>query len=163
MDIESRLRIREATPGDAPALVALIVGGALVVGREADDGADLTDYTDALAEIAETPGNVVLVAELVPAPGGDAGATIVGTCQLITFRHLQRRGGRCAEIESMHVDAARRSEGIGAALLAAAVERARAAGCYRVQLTSDKARADAHRFYLRAGFEASHEGFKLML
>ena len=56
-----------------------------------------------------------------------------------------------------------RSEGIGAILLGAAVDLARQSGCYRVQLTSHKSRTDAHRFYLRHGFEASHEGFKLYL
>ena len=84
-------------------------------------------------------------------------------CQLITFRHLQERGGRCAEIESVHVDESLRSSGIGGALVEAAVERAAAAGCYRVQLTSNKARTAAHRFYVRHGFEASHEGFKRYL
>jgi GNAT superfamily N-acetyltransferase len=63
----------------------------------------------------------------------------------------------------MHVHPDHRARGIGAVLLAAAVERARAAGCFRVQLTSNKARVDAHRFYLRHGFEESHEGFKLLL
>ena len=70
-------------------------------------------------------------------------------CQVITFRHLQHRGGRCAELESMHVAPDLRGHGVGGVLLEAAVEAARAAGCYRVQLTSDAARADAHRFYAR--------------
>jgi GNAT superfamily N-acetyltransferase len=84
-------------------------------------------------------------------------------CQLIMFRHIQDRGGRCAEIESMHVDERFRSQGIGGVLLGAAIEAARAAGCYRVQLTSNQTRGDAHRFYLAHGFEASHQGFKLYL
>ncbi|MGH9114960.1 MAG: GNAT family N-acetyltransferase, partial [Acidimicrobiales bacterium] len=79
------------------------------------------------------------------------------------FRHLQERGGLCAEIESVHVEAGRRGQGIGAALVGAAVERAAGAGCYRVQLTSDKSRGGAHRFYDRLGFTASHEGFKKYL
>ena len=52
---------------------------------------------------------------------------------------------------------------MGSVLLAAAVDAARAWGCYRVQLTSNEVRADAHRFYAREGFVASHEGFKLAL
>jgi ribosomal protein S18 acetylase RimI-like enzyme len=84
-------------------------------------------------------------------------------CQLIMFRHLQERGGRCAEIESVHVDERYRSAGIGGALLEAAVERSAAAGCYRVQLTSNKSRTAAHRFYERHGFAATHEGFKRYL
>jgi GNAT superfamily N-acetyltransferase len=63
----------------------------------------------------------------------------------------------------MHVAPERRGEGIGSVLLEAAIAQARAAGCYRVQLTSNKVRRDAHRFYLRHGFVASHEGFKRYL
>ena len=115
----------------------------------------MASYAAALDDIAATEGSEVLVAEV--------GGLVVGVCQLITFRHLQERGGRCAEIESVHVDARYRSQGIGAVLLGAAVNRARERGCYRVQLTSHKSRADAHRFYQRHGFAPSHEGFKLYL
>jgi GNAT superfamily N-acetyltransferase len=142
--------IRPARHDDLPAVVALLVGGSLVDGK--DDASDLAPYRAALAEIDATPGSEVLVVE----EDGD----VVGVCQLIAFRHLQARGGRCAEIESMHVRADRRAAGIGGALLEAAVERAWAAGCYRVQLTSNVARVDAHRFYERHGFEATHRGFK---
>lgn len=144
--------VRDAEPGDVPFLAEILAGGSM---RGSEDPGDLAAYRDALAEIAATPGVWVLVAA--------AGGTAVGMCQLVTFRHLQERGGRCAEIESVHVAAERRGRGIGSVLIAAAVERARAAGCYRVQLTSNKARVDAHRFYLRHGFVASHEGFKLYL
>ena len=123
--------------------------------RDGEDPSDLAPYRRALAEISADPGGEILVA--------DDGGQVIGLCQLITFRHLQERGGRCAEIESVHVDERRRSEGVGATLLEAAVARAQALGCYRVQLTSNKARIDAHRFYLRHGFVASHEGFKRYL
>ena len=88
--------------------------------------------------------STVLVAEL--------GGIVVGTLQLIVFRHLQHNGGLCAELESVHVDSELRSHGIGGVLVEAAVERARALGCYRVQLTSNEQRPDAHRFYERLGF-----------
>ena len=88
---------------------------------------------------------------------------VVGTCQLIVFRHLQAHGGRCAEIESVHVHPDHRGAGVGAALVGEAVARARALGCYRVQLTSNTARPDAHRFYERLGFSPSHVGFKMLL
>jgi histidine triad (HIT) family protein len=137
--------VRPGAPGDAAAVAGLLAGGAI---RAGDDPGDPEPYAAAIEEA----GNV-LVAEL--------DGSVVGVCQLIIMRHLQHRGGRCAEIESMHVAADHRGQGIGSVLLDAAVERARAAGCYRVQLTSNKVRSDAHRFYLRHGFEASHEGFKL--
>lgn len=142
--------VRAAVPADVPALVRLLAGGSLVEGAE--DPADLDPYRAALEEIAATPGGEVLVAE--------ADGEVVGVCQLVVFRHFQHRGGRCAEIESVHVRADRRSLGIGGLLVEEAATRAAEAGCYRVQLTSNKVRTDAHRFYERHGFVASHEGYK---
>ncbi len=149
-----RVTVRSATPDDAGVLVGLLVAGAL--GPTDDDpGDDLTPYRAALADMATTPGTGVLVAEL--------DGRVVGMCQLVTFRHLQHRGGRCAELESMHVAPGVRGRGVGGVLVEAAIEAARAAGCYRVQLTSDAARTDAHRFYARHGFAPSHVGFKRLL
>ena len=145
--------IRSARPEDAGSLVALLVHGALVEGKE--DPENPERYVEALAAIRSTPGNDVLVAELDGA--------VVGMCQLVVFRHLQSVGGLCAEIESMHVHPDVRSGGIGGQLLSAAVEAARRAGCYRVQLTSNAVRTDGHRFYRRHGFEPSHVGFKQLL
>jgi GNAT superfamily N-acetyltransferase len=146
------VRVRVATVDDAPQLVRLLAAGTL---RSGEDPDHLDGYRDALDEIARTPGSEVFVAEVDGA--------VVGMCQLITFRHVQERGGRCAEIESMHVDERLRGSGIGGVLLEAAVAAARRAGCYRVQLTSNKARGAAHRFYEQHGFEATHEGFKRYL
>jgi GNAT superfamily N-acetyltransferase len=84
-------------------------------------------------------------------------------CQLIVFRHLQACGGLCAEIESVHVHPAHRSHGIGTTLVRAVIQQAWVLGCYRVQLTSNEVRRDAHRFYERLGFTPSHRGFKLTL
>jgi GNAT superfamily N-acetyltransferase len=88
---------------------------------------------------------------------------VVGVCQLIVFRHLQAHGGLCAEVESMHVHPDHRNGGVGAALIGEAIARARAQGCYRLQLTSNAARPDAHRFYEWLGFVPSHVGFKMRL
>jgi GNAT superfamily N-acetyltransferase len=144
--------IRSARPDDVARVVELLAAGSL---RGGEDPSHLAPYQAALAEIAATPGSDVLVAEL--------GGEVVGVCQLTTFRHLQERGGLCGEIESVHVEVARRNRGIGSRLIEEAVERARRSGCYRVQLTSNKTRTAAHRFYERLGFTASHEGFKRYL
>lgn len=146
------LQIRDAVPSDAAAVAAILAAGSL---RSAEDPTDIDAYRAALEDIASGGPSRVLVAEVE--------GRVVGVCQLILFRHLQEKGGLCAEIESMHVENGMRSRGVGSVLLGAAVETARAAGCYRIQLTSNKARTDAHRFYARHGFEASHEGFKLYL
>lgn len=144
--------VRDAVGDDVAVLVELLIGGSLSV---KEDAADLAAYVDALAAIAADPSATVLVAEV--------GGRVVGMCQLMILRHLQHRGGRCAEIESMHVARTHRSGGIGSVLLEAAVARAAAAGCYRVQLTSNLARPGAHRFYERHGFTPSHAGFKRYL
>jgi GNAT superfamily N-acetyltransferase len=142
--------IRLAEAGDLPQLVVLLAHGSLEVGKE--DPGDLAPYRAALAEILGTPGNDIVVAE--------AGGTAVGLCQVMLLRRLASRGGLCAEIESMHVHPDWRGRGIGGLLVEAAVARADAAGCFRVQLTSNLARTDAHRFYERHGFTATHAGFK---
>jgi GNAT superfamily N-acetyltransferase len=146
------VQVRSAAAGDVAALVDLLVGGSLVA---KEDPSDLAPYHRALEEIGRSDSNELLVAEL--------DGNVVGMCQLFFFRHFQERGRLCAEIESMHVRADLRSRGIGALIVAEAVERARAAGCYRVQLTSNQARGDAHRFWTAQGFTASHLGFKLYL
>jgi GNAT superfamily N-acetyltransferase len=144
--------IRPATRGDVPRIVELFELGSLVEGKEVPT--ELEPYTAAWREIASGPGTV-LVAE--------RNDEVVGVCQLIVFRHLQSKGGRCAEIESVHVHPDHRGHGIGRILMGRAIAEARRLGCYRVQLTSNIARPDAHRFYESLGFGATHHGFKLML
>ena len=153
--ITTDLLIRDGAQTDLGHIVELLSLGA-VPGAPADveDPADLGRYADALTEI-EAAGDAVLVAEV--------GGIVVGVCQLIVFRHLQHRGGRCAEIESVHVHPDYRGRGIGSALLRDAAARAGRLGCYRVQLTSDVVRTDARRFYERLGFVPSHAGFKMSL
>jgi GNAT superfamily N-acetyltransferase len=150
------IEIRSATVADTETLVGLLVAGALTVAETAPGpGADLGPYRAAVDEIASSSGGDILVAV-------DRGR-VVGMCQLILFRHLQAHGGLCAEIESMHVSVEHRSRGIGSLLLEAAVQRAVAAGCYRVQLTSNTRRTEAQRFYQRHGFVPSHVGYKRLL
>jgi GNAT superfamily N-acetyltransferase len=152
MDPRPGLVVRSARSEDLDVIVGLMELGAVEPRPSLDEPPDLTPYRAALAEIDATDGSEVLVAVV--------DGEVVGVCQLITFRHLQSEGGRCAEIESVHVHPQRRSQGIGGVLLEHAVDRATAAGCYRVQLTSNNVRTDAHRFYERHGFVATHQGFK---
>ncbi len=150
-----RLVLRPADEADLARIVELLRLGAVPGGRPStEDSGDLAPYRSALREIARM-GGTVLVAERA--------GEVVGVCQLIVFRHLQSRGGRCAEIESVHVHPDHRGAGVGEALLREAIERAREQGCYRVQLTSNTARPDAHRFYERLGFSPSHVGFKMSI
>jgi GNAT superfamily N-acetyltransferase len=148
------LVIRPAREGDLRCAVELMELGRVSGAPPREIPENLAPYRRALREIESGEG-AVLVAEL--------GGEVVGVCQLLVFRHLQTQGGLCAEIESVHVHPDHRGHGIGTSLLREAVARARACGCYRVQLTSNAARPDAHRFYGRLGFSPSHVGFKLPL
>lgn len=134
------------------AIVACLAAGALVSNKE--DPADLRPYRSALAEAKRAPSDV-LVAEVHH--------VVVGVAQFIVFRHIQYHGALCAELESVHVRADQRGHGVGKVLVNAAIERARALGCHRIQLTSNLARTDAHRFWERMGFVPSHVGYKLPL
>ena len=151
----SRLTFRPATAADLPFIVNLIVEDSVVA--TSDDAASATspDYTAALAAIDADPNQEMLVAEF----GGEP----VGCFQLTYIPGLMRRGMWRGLVETVHIAPTQRNLGFGGEMMQWAVERCRARGCGMVQLTSNKKRADAHRFYRRLGFEQSHEGFKLML
>ncbi|GIE27113.1 GNAT family acetyltransferase [Actinoplanes italicus] len=98
--------------------------------------------------------------ELIVAADGD---DVIGTCQLTFIPGLSRGGAERMLIEAVRIHSGRRGQGLGGELIRWTIERARERGCRIVQLTTDKRRTDAHRFYAALGFEASHEGMKLML
>lgn len=90
-------------------------------------------------------------------------ADVVGTLQLSFLPRLARRGALRGQIEAVRVHGSYRGRGLGAAMITWAIDEGRRRGCALMQLTTDKSRVDAHRFYLRLGFVASHEGLKLSL
>lgn len=140
---------REARRGDVPAIVALLRDDPLGAEREtAPDG----DYLAAFDRIAASSDTVLVVGE-------DEGR-VVATFTLSILPGLSRGGASRALVEAVRVASDRRSRGIGARLMADAEERARAAGCAMIQLTTDRTRTEAHRFYERLGYVASHLGFK---
>jgi GNAT superfamily N-acetyltransferase len=149
------LVIREAEERDLERIVRLIHDGtAPGVTAEEEPGPPLpAAYRDAFAEIRASGDGALYVAEL--------GGEVVGCFQFFAIPHLANRGRRRAQIESVHVAAEHRSKGIGEAIVRFAIEEARRRGCFRMQLTSNKSRVDAHRFYRGLGFAQSHEGFKL--
>ena len=147
------MRIRRATREDVPAIVALLADDHLGAQRESPD--DLEPYLAAFAVLDADPHQLLVVA--------DRDGTVVGTAQLSLLAGLSRRGATRAQIEGVRVAATERGTGLGTTLIEWAVNEARARGCTVVQLTSDKSRVDAHRFYERLGFEATHEGFKMII
>lgn len=149
------MQMRDATRQDVPAVVALLAQDRL--GRQREDTGDelASGYWAAFEAIDEDPRHRLVVAEL--------DGEIVGTLQLSFLPGMSHRGAWRAQIEAVRIAAGHRGRGLGHDLLEWAIEEARARGCRLVQLTTDKAREDAHRFYTSLGFEATHEGMKLHL
>ena len=144
--------LRRAAEADVPAIVGLLAADQLGATRE---GGDLAPYLQAFAALDGDPAQLLVVAT--------AQDQVVGTLQLTFIPGLARRGALRAQIEAVRVGAAHRAAGLGTAMVGWAVEEARGRGCALVQLTTDKRRTRARRFYERLGFTASHEGMKLFL
>ncbi|MFT2018709.1 N-acetyltransferase family protein [Streptomyces sp. 796.1] len=147
------VEFRRAQAEDLPAIVAMLADDALGAQRESPN--DLAPYTAAFERIASDP-NQWLVAAV-------RDGRLVGTLQLTFIPGLSRRGATRSLIEGVRVHSDERGSGLGTQLIEWAIDASRQAGCQLVQLTSDATRIDAHRFYERLGFEASHLGFKLQL
>jgi len=152
---ENALMMRPARAADLPAIVAMLADDPLGATRE-----ELCDplpgvYHAAFAAIADDPNQVLLVAVREGA--------VVGTLQLSVLPGLARRGAWRGQIEAVRVATSARGAGVGRAMFHWAIDECRRRGCALVQLTSDTARPDAHRFYETLGFAASHVGFKLAL
>ncbi|HEX7743781.1 MAG TPA: GNAT family N-acetyltransferase [Micromonosporaceae bacterium] len=176
---------RKARRTDVPEIVALLADDPLGAGREAvrneavgneavgdkavgdkavgngavgdgavGNGVDAA-YWRAFEAIDADPSNALVVA--------DRDGEVVGTMQLTFIPGLSRRGAERAQIEGVRVRADQRGTGLGRRMIEWAIERARERDCRLVQLTTDKSRTDAHRFYASLGFQASHEGMKLNL
>ncbi|MFG3282762.1 GNAT family N-acetyltransferase [Streptomyces sp. NPDC048111] len=146
----SDLEIRPAASEDIPAIVAMLADDPLGAQRESPD--DLAPYRTAFDRLASDPHQLLVVAV--------RRGEVVGTLQLTVIPGLSRRGSTRSIIEGVRIHAAERGSGLGTRLIEWAVSESERQGCQLVQLTSDATRTDAHRFYERLGFEASHVGFK---
>ena len=147
------LEIRAAVATDVPAIVGMLADDPLGAQRESPE--DLTPYMAAWERLSTDPNQHVVVAVRE--------GRVVGTLQLSIIPGLSRRGSTRSIIEGVRIHADERGSGLGTQLIRWAIDASRHQGCQLVQLTSDKSRTDAHRFYERLGFEASHTGFKLQL
>jgi GNAT superfamily N-acetyltransferase len=152
----STVVLRRAEAGDVPAIVALLAADQLGATRDGVNTAeDLTAYQRAFRAIDADPAHLLVVAQ--------AGEQLAATLQLSFIPGLARRGALRAQIEAVRVHESYRGRGLGAAMMNWAISEARRRGASLVQLTTDKSRPDAHRFYAQLGFVASHEGMKLRL
>lgn len=151
----SRLHVRAATQADLPAIVAMLADD--IKGAAREDASLPLDpgYLAAFAAIVADSKMLLAVAELDGRP--------VGTVQLAMLPGLSRKGAARGYIEAVRIARSDRGRGLGAELIDWAVEWCRTAGCGTVQLTTQRDRFDARRFYERLGWERSHAGYKLHL
>jgi GNAT superfamily N-acetyltransferase len=148
--------LRRAVAADLLAIVDLIAADQLGATRDGvQTPGDLAAYQKAFRAVDTDPAQLLVVAE--------AGHDIVATMQLSFIPGLARRGALRAQIEAVRVHTDYRGRGLGVAMFTWAIDEARRRGCALAQLTTDKSRPAAHRFYERPGFVASHEGMKLAL
>jgi ribosomal protein S18 acetylase RimI-like enzyme len=155
MPPETPITFRRARAEDVPAIVHLLADDPLGRTRERDETPPPASYAQAFAAIDADANQELVVA--------GRGPRVVGVLQLTYLPSLTHQGSWRAQIEGVRVDAAERSRGLGRALFEWAIARSRERGCALLQLTTDKTRPDARRFYEGLGFVASHEGMKLRL
>lgn len=148
-------RIRRANAADVAGIVGLLADDDLGRGREDASAHALPRYIAAFELLAQDPNQVPIVLE--------HDGKIAGYLQLTLIPGLSRQGMWRGLIESVRIDKRLRGQRFGEALMLWAIDECRNRGCGLVQLTTDKTRADAHRFYARLGFKATHEGMKLAL
>lgn len=149
--------LRRAAAADADAIIGLLSDDPISAARgDVASAADRPAYASALDEILADPSNDLLVVEL--------DGVVVGTLQLTSIPGMARRGAKRLLVEAVRVRSDLRSSGIGSAVMRWVSDHAAPAlGAAMVQLTSDAARTDAHRFYERLGYVGSHVGFKYTL
>ncbi|WP_306252471.1 GNAT family N-acetyltransferase [Parvularcula sp. IMCC14364] len=151
----SQYLFREAVETDLTAIIALLADDQLGQSREHVSDPPHRSYQEAFQAISVDPNQLMAVAAVEQ--------EIVGCLQLSFIPGLSRRGMWRGQFESVRIAASHRGAGLGQSMLDWALEKCRARGCELVQLTTDKMRPDAIRFYERLGFSASHEGMKLAL
>ncbi|WP_405095025.1 GNAT family N-acetyltransferase [Micromonospora sp. NBC_01412] len=144
---------REAVRADLPAVIALLADDMLGKARDFTEVDEA--YERAFADISADPRNHLVVA--------DEEGALVGCMQITYIPGLGRHGAERSLIEAVRVRSDRRGQGLGREMMRWAIDQAERRGCALVQLTTDKSRTDAHRFYRDLGFTATHEGMKLAL
>lgn len=155
VEIMPGLQFRNAQSNDLVTLVEMLANDALGSQRERFELPLPQNYLDAFDAIDQDPNNELVVAAL--------DSQIVGLLQLTFIPSLTYRGGWRAQIEGVRIAPEHRGKGFGRKLLEWSIKRAKERRCHLVQLTTDKARPNALRFYQDLGFEATHEGMKLHL
>ena len=153
---EQQIRFRRARETDLPAIISLLAADELGQQRENPSLPLAKEYEDAFQAVRADENQLLAVAVC-------ADDTVVGTLQISFLPGLSRKGAWRGQIEAVRVAQNHRGSGLGQKMFQWAIAECQARGCSLVQLTSDKTRSDAHKFYEKLGFVASHVGYKLKL
>ncbi|MDU8887176.1 GNAT family N-acetyltransferase [Yeosuana sp. MJ-SS3] len=148
------MNIRKAVQSDLPYIVRMISEDKLGKIREDYKEPLPKSYFDAFSQIDADRNQELIVVE-------DIDKSIIGTMQLSFIPYLTYQGGVRAQIEAVRIREDSRGQGVGEYMFKWAIHRASDRGAHLLQLTTDKKRPDALRFYEKLGFTASHEGMKL--
>ncbi|MHC8515850.1 N-acetyltransferase family protein [Sporosarcina sp. ITBMC105] len=153
--MENEVEFRLAIEQDLERIVEMLADDKLGATREQFELPLPDVYREAFRAIEADPNIELVVACL--------GNNVIGVQQITFTPHLTRQGGWRATIEGVRTYSSVRGKGMGTELIKWAIQRAKDRGCHLIQLTTDKERKDAIRFYERLGFQASHEGMKMTL
>lgn len=153
--MHTEITFRMASEKDLQSIVAMLADDVLGSKRELYEHPPPTSYLKAFEAITSDPNNELVVA--------CAGKEVIGVQQITYTPYITHQGGWRATIEGVRTSASVRGKGVGTELIKWAIQRAEDRGCHLVQLTTDKSRPEALRFYEKLGFKATHEGLKLKL
>jgi GNAT superfamily N-acetyltransferase len=153
--MNNELVFRLANEEDLIDIVRMLADDPIGATREKFDNNLSDNYIKAFKNIQSDSNQELTIVEL----NGEK----VATFQLTYIQYLTHQGGLRAQVEAVRTNSNYRGQGIGKKVFNYIIERATAKGCNLLQLTSDKKRPEAIRFYETIGFIATHEGMKLKL
>lgn len=153
--MENQLHFRLALHNDLLDIIKMLSDDKLGSKREQFDENILENYKMAFENIAKDPNQELIIVEL--------DGKKVGTFQLTFIQYLTHKGGLRAQVEAVRIHSDYRGQGIGSKMFEYIKEQAKQKGCNMIQLTTDKQRPEALRFYESLGYLASHQGMKLKL
>ncbi len=146
---------REARQEDLPQLIEMLANDQLGATREDTSTPLNSAYQIAFKSINADPNNELIIVE--------SGDQLIGMLQLTYIPYLSHTGAWRCLVEAVRVHKDCRGQGLGTEIFKWVIKQAKARKCYMIQLTSNKQRTEALRFYKKLGFTPSHEGFKLIL
>jgi GNAT superfamily N-acetyltransferase len=153
--MNNELTFRLATAGDLFEIVKMLSDDSLGATREKLETILSDKYVKAFENIVNDPNQELTVVEM----NGEA----VATFHLTFIQYLTHQGGLRAQVEAVRTNSNYRGQGIGTRVFEYIIDRVKQKNCNMLQLTSDKRRPEAIKFYESLGFIATHEGMKFKL